>query len=579
MSGFEHLLIGRVVGRHYRIEEVLGDGGFGVVFRASDLRHGRAEHSVAVKVLKLPVRAPADEVARLRARFRHEASYAARLPTHPGIVPVYDYGSDETLNRDYIVMELLRGEDLRARLSRPDPLPLAQALRILRDAARALSVGHQEGLVHRDVKPGNLFLAEPEDGGAEPTVRVLDFGIAKPLRHDPEHTATHLTLDGRAPLSARYAAPEQLAADAKITCAVDVYALGVVGFEVLTRTRLFTDADQNRREAGLPVPLPSVRSRNAQVPQEVEEVLVQALADEPARRFPDAGAFARALQQACGRRRIALDPAERSGWRTTGEPLRGGADDRTALVEERTAPGVEERRAEPVPPVAKRRRRMRLPAVRRRTALAAVTAGVLLAGGGAVALELAGGGGAGAATEVREPALPRRAPAAEARDANREGLRHFQRREYDRALAAFRRAGSLVPAEAEYRNNEGYALLRLGRNDEAAEVLEEVVDRYPDRHVAYANLADAYLAQGDTAAAVATLERLLDRDPPGPRRRLARQVLDRIRPEDGVEADVEPEPMLAVPALATARRDMAIATDWGAPRGEVVVDTFRADRP
>ena len=78
MSGFEHLLIGRVVGRHYRIEEVLGDGGFGVVFRASDLRHGRAERSVAVKVLKLPVRAPADEVARLRARAVAARQQAAR---------------------------------------------------------------------------------------------------------------------------------------------------------------------------------------------------------------------------------------------------------------------------------------------------------------------------------------------------------------------------------------------------------------------------------------------------------------------------------------------------------------------
>ncbi|HEX7241568.1 MAG TPA: protein kinase [Longimicrobiaceae bacterium] len=573
MSGFEHLLIGRVVGRHYRIEEVLGDGGFGVVFRASDLRHGRAEHSVAVKVLKLPVRAPEDEVARLRARFRREASYAARLPTHPGIVPIYDYGTDEALNRDYIVMELLRGEDLRARLLRPDPLPLPQALRILRDAARALCVGHQGGLVHRDVKPGNLFLAEPEDGGSEPEVRVLDFGIAKPLAHDPDHTATHLTLDGRAPLSARYAAPEQLAAG-EATCATDVYALGVVGFEMLTRTRLFTDADQNRREAGLPVPLPSIRARSPEVPQEVEEVLFQALADEPARRFPDAGAFARALQQACGRRRIALDPAERSGWRTTGEAPRGGADDRTALVEERTAPGVEERRAEPVPPLRKRRR-VRVPALRRRTALAAVAAGVLLAGGGAVAVELAGG--ADPVAEAPRPEAPRRAPAALARDANREGLRHFQRREYGEALAAFRRAGSLVPGEAEYRNNEGYTLFRLGRNDQAVQVLEEVVERYPDRHVAYANLADVYLAQGDTAAAVAALERLLERDPPRARARLAQQVLERIRPEDE-EVVVEADPMLALPAIAGARPDLEIAAD----RGEtmvVEVDTFRAVEP
>jgi len=206
-----------------------------------------------------------------------------------------------------------------------------------------------------------------------------------------------------------------------------------------------------------------------------------------------------------------------------------------------------------------------------------VTAGVLLAGGGAVALELAGGDG-GAAVEVRERPAPRRAPAAEARDANRAGLRHFQQREYGEALAAFRRASSLVPGEAEYRNNEGYALFRLGRRDEAAQVLEEVVERYPDRHVAYANLADVYLARGDTAAAVATLERLLERDPPGPRRRLARQVLERIRPEDDKD-ETGPEMMLAMPALAGSRPDLEIAADWGEPEEVVEVDTFRAELP
>ncbi|MEW5931906.1 MAG: tetratricopeptide repeat protein, partial [Gemmatimonadota bacterium] len=205
-----------------------------------------------------------------------------------------------------------------------------------------------------------------------------------------------------------------------------------------------------------------------------------------------------------------------------------------------------------------------------------VAAGVLLAGGGAVAVELAGG--ADPAPAAREAAAPRRPPAAEARDANREGLRHFQRREYGEALAAFRRAGSLVPAEAEYRNNEGYALFRLGRNDEAVRVLEEVVERYPDRHVAYANLADVYLAQGDTAAAVATLERLLERDPPRTRARLAQQVLERIRPEDEEEVVVEPDPMLAVPAIAGARPDLEIAAEGG--ETEIVeVDTFRAGHP
>ncbi len=571
MSGFEHLLIGRVVGRHYRIEEVLGDGGFGVVFRASDLRPDRAERAVAVKVLKVPVRATEEEIERLRTRFRHEASYAARLPTHPGIVPIYDYGTDEALNRDFLVMELLEGEDLRTRLAKPEPISLPLALRVLRDAARALAVGHQEGLVHRDVKPGNLFLARPEDGSGEPEVRVLDFGIAKPLRHDPEHTATHLTLDGRAPLSARYAAPEQLVPGAPVSCATDVFSLGVVGFELLTRTRLFTDADQNRREAGLPVPLPSARARNPEVPAEVEEVLGRALAEDPASRYPDAAAFARALQQASGRR-FAQDTEVPGAWAAGAERTDGSPEDFTALV-------PEERRAGPAAaredsPPERRRRGVRLPRIRRRTAVAAVAVGVLLAGGGAVALDLAGGA---AASEFREPAPPRRPPAAEARDANGEGLRHFRAREYGAALEAFRRAVRLAPGEAEYRNNEGYALYRLGRAREAAAVLTEVVERNPDRLVAYANLADAFLAQGDTTAAVHALERLLDRDPPDTRRRMAERVLDRIRPAR--DREEYPSPMLAMPALERVRPDLEIAVDWGAPHGDVAVDTFQWEDP
>jgi|GEM_PF-3579714 len=572
MSGFEHLLIGRIVGRHYRIEEVLGDGGFGVVFRASDLRPGRAERAVAVKVLKVPVRATEEEVERLRTRFRHEASYAARLPTHPGIVPIYDYGTDEALNRDFLVMELLEGEDLRARLANPEPIPLPLALRILRDAARALAVGHQEGLVHRDVKPGNLFLARPEDGSGEPEVRVLDFGIAKPLRHDPEHTATHLTRDGRAPLSARYAAPEQLVPGAAVSCATDVFSLGVVGFELLTRTRLFTDADQNRREAGLPVPLPSARARDPEVPAEVEEVLARALAEEPSARFPDAAAFARALQQAVGRR-FEPDTVAPGAWAAGAERTGGDPEDLTALV-------PEERRAAPAPegedaPPARRRPGVRLPRLRRSTAVAAVAAGVLLAGGGAVALDLAGG--SAAASSPRESATPRRSPAAEARSANGDGLRHFRAREYGPALEAFRRAVRLAPGEAEYRNNEGYALYRLGRTREAAAVLAEVVDRNPDRLVAYANLADAFLAQGDTAAAVDALERLLDRDPPDTRRRMAERVLDRIRPRR--DRGEYPSPLLAMPPLERVRPDLEIAVDWDAPLGDVAVDTFRWEDP
>lgn len=515
MSGFEQLLIGRVVGGHYRVEEVLGDGGFGVVFRAADLREGRAERVVALKVLKVPVRAAEEELVRLRARFRREASYAARLPAHAGIVPIYDYGTDPALDRDYLVMELLEGEDLRARLARPEPVPLAPALRILRDAARALAVGHQEGLIHRDVKPGNLFLARGAVG-EEPRVRVLDFGIAKPLRYDPEDTATHVTRDGRAPLSARYAAPEQLRGE-EPTRAVDVFALGVVGWEILAHARLFSEADQSRREIGLPVPVPSLRARNPEVPDAVEAVLLRALSDAPGDRFPDAGAFARALQRACRGAGVALDAApERTD--PTGE--RAAPAEPPPVEPTGTMAAEEETVAATAPdaplPGVRRWGRVRLP---RRAAVAAGV--VLLLGGGTLAAEASAGFVRGLFPSAQERA-------ARAQEANREGLRLFGRREYGAALGYFREATGRAPEHPEYRNNYGYTLYRLKRADEAVRVLEEVVARYPERQVAYANLADAYLLRGDTARAVAALEHLLLLDPPPGRRSSAEWVLTRL---------------------------------------------------
>ena len=526
MSGFERLLIGRVVGDHYRIDGVLGDGGFGVVFRATDLRPDRAARAVAVKVVKVPVGATREEAAQLRMRFRREASYAARLPSHPGLVPIYDYGTDAALDCDFFVMELLRGEDLRTRLSRPDPLPLELALRIVRDAARAVAVGHGAGLVHRDIKPGNVFLAECDDG-PDPQVRVLDFGIAKPLAHDDAaETSTHLTRDGRAPLSGRYAAPEQLRAERELTRAVDVFALGVVGFEVLTRTRLFTDADQARREMGLPVPAPSLRARNADVPAGVEEVLHRALAHDPRERFGDAAELARALQQACARAAIVLDgapAAPRSAWGAAPEEdaTRAATEEGTPPFEptdeEETTDAALERRAAPVP----ERRRRSLPA---RAAAAVVGIGIVAMGGSMVA-QLAGG----AASPQSAVAEVRLTPAGEALAANDAGLHAFRAGSHDEALRHFRRAAELNPGHPEYRNNVGYALLRMGRGDAAVGVLEEVVAAHPDRYVAYGNLAGAYLLAGDTAQAVATLEHLLSLEPPRGVRADAERVLARVR--------------------------------------------------
>src|SRR4051812_10617317 len=159
MAGIEALLRGGVLASRYRIEEVIGRGGMGAVYRATDERLGGPG---AVKVITA-VASDAEGRERMRARFPREAAAPARPPHHPNVVPVYDYGTDAELGLDYIVMELLRGQDLASRLQRSGPPPMALALRILQQAARGINVGHRLGVIHRDVKPGNIFLVEDGD--------------------------------------------------------------------------------------------------------------------------------------------------------------------------------------------------------------------------------------------------------------------------------------------------------------------------------------------------------------------------------------------------------------------------------
>src|SRR5215207_8097839 len=172
MYGIAGLLTGRTLAGRYLIEAVIGRGGMGAVYRAADERLSRA---VAVKVVGAVTNDPAEQ-DRLRARFQREARAAAAL-RHTNVVQVHDFGTDAELDLDYLVMELLHGEDLSARLMRSGAPPLPVALSILRQAARGLSAGHRAGMVHRDVKPGNLFLEAT--AGDEVHLRVLDFGIAQ----------------------------------------------------------------------------------------------------------------------------------------------------------------------------------------------------------------------------------------------------------------------------------------------------------------------------------------------------------------------------------------------------------------
>ncbi|HET7234615.1 MAG TPA: serine/threonine-protein kinase [Longimicrobium sp.] len=286
MYGIAGLLTGRTLAGRYLVEAVIGRGGMGAVYRAVDERLSRP---VAVKVVGAVTNDPG-EADHLRARFHREARAAAGL-RHPNVVQVHDFGTDPELDLDYLVMELLHGEDLAARLMRAGAPPLPVALSILRQAARGLSAGHRAGLVHRDVKPGNLFL-EPDGDGVH--LRVLDFGIAQVTLGEGD-TMTQLTVYGRSPFSPAYASPEQLSGDERITAASDVFSLAAVGYHLVTGTRPFTSADPNRAAAEVTDAVRLLRQRAPALDDATYAVLVRALARTPTERFPDALAMAQAL--------------------------------------------------------------------------------------------------------------------------------------------------------------------------------------------------------------------------------------------------------------------------------------------
>ncbi|HEU0055501.1 MAG TPA: serine/threonine-protein kinase, partial [Longimicrobium sp.] len=286
MSGLEGLLAGHVLVKRYRIREVVGRGGFAVVYRADDLR---LQRPVAVKIISIGASDP-ETRAHLRERFQREARAAAALPHHPSLVTIHDYGTDAETDIDFLAMELLRGQDLAAYLAEYGQPPVELGVFVLRAAAEGLAVGHRAGLIHRDVKPGNIFLAEPHDN--EPfRVCVLDFGIARALAED----GTLTRAGGAIPLSPRYASPEQRRGEAALTPASDVFSLGVVGYQLLTGARPFED----EATAG-ETPFVPLRQRNPGISPELEGVIHRALASDPAARFPDADAFVDALEAAVG---------------------------------------------------------------------------------------------------------------------------------------------------------------------------------------------------------------------------------------------------------------------------------------
>jgi serine/threonine protein kinase len=278
-------LIGFTLDDKYRIEQRLGIGGMGTVYRA---RHLLIDRPVAVKVLN--PRFVEDEAAQVR--FRREAKAAGRLQ-HANAVAVTDFGSTSD-GYVYIVMELLEGRTLRDVLAKQAPLDTARAVSLMLQTAAAVAAAHEAGIIHRDLKPANIFIVQNSEVPA--VVKVLDFGIAKLAAEslDDDDSGT-LTLVGAMIGTPRYMSPEQCDG-AELTPAADVYSLGVILYEMITGVVPFSGSTPlaiAMKHASEPPRRPSEFAAN--IPLALEEVTLHALEKRPEDRPANAAEFRREL--------------------------------------------------------------------------------------------------------------------------------------------------------------------------------------------------------------------------------------------------------------------------------------------
>ncbi len=266
-----------VLGDRYEMQEPIGRGGMATIYRAVDLRMGRV---VAAKILREVYSTDPKFVT----RFQREARAASALQ-HPNIVQVYDYG--QSGENYYIVMEYVEGSDLRRYLKKNGLLPNDRVVQIAHDVALGLGAAHKLGIVHRDVKPQNIML---NDQGL---VKLTDFGIAS-MYKDAE--AERLTTTGMTLGTVQYYAPEQAQGEI-VSPAADVYALGIVMYEMLTgRTPFDGDTPVTvamRHIQDIPEP-PS--TYNPRVSPGLERIILRCLEKDPKDRYRDGNALAYALE-------------------------------------------------------------------------------------------------------------------------------------------------------------------------------------------------------------------------------------------------------------------------------------------
>ncbi|HVV90789.1 MAG TPA: protein kinase [Solirubrobacterales bacterium] len=332
---------GTLSGR-YETGERLGSGGMSNVYKATDRI---LERTVAVKILAEHL----SDDERFVARFRREALAVARL-IHPNIVQVYDSGVDD--GRHYIVMEYVAGRSGAQILQRHGPVDAETAAEIGIQACAGLDYAHRRGIIHRDVKPGNLMITGGPVGGGDLGVKLTDFGIARAIEQ------TRITQVGSVVGTAAYLSPEQVRGD-EATPATDVYALGVVLYQFLTGrlpyegSSLAELAVRQQNEKPLP---PS--TYNSEVPEPLSAAVLRALEGDTSRRYASADEFATGLRMGLEGEDVTV--IEGGGEGNTPTRVLGGdttatrhLDRATAQTEYRPAAPparrIEPRRAEPYP--------------------------------------------------------------------------------------------------------------------------------------------------------------------------------------------------------------------------------------
>ncbi len=282
----------------YRLERVIGQGGMGVVVAAV---HVQLDERVAIKLLLPEALASAETVA----RFQREARAAVRIKSEH-VAHVTDVGNVDAaatslqaqlgiplaLGAPFMVMEFLEGQDLAGVLRSAGPLSIVDAVSYVTQAIEAIAEAHSYGIVHRDLKPSNLFLTRRPDG--TPLVKVLDFGISKAQAGSP--LEAHITTTTAVLGSPMYMAPEQMIASREVDGRTDVWALGVVLYQLLTGRGPFNGATMTELCARiLQEPHAAIRATRPDVPVEIESVVARCLEKDRTRRFPSVADLAEAL--------------------------------------------------------------------------------------------------------------------------------------------------------------------------------------------------------------------------------------------------------------------------------------------